>query len=205
MCFYLFFKPTDVPQHVIDEKKNNITSNKQKTESSNQSDQSNVSNTSQQKQEQQKQQEQEKQQEIKTEKENNKNSAIAATGSGTEKTGKVAAVEQKNKNRKSPQTSRRAIVLSKTKCKFLIPPAQAITMTPEQKQRKLKELVCEAFSTAHARNLRALNNKWLRWKYVDELREKERQWMESQKLGGDMGWAVGRRIYEKEEIEVNSF
>ena len=26
--------------------------------------------------------------------------------------------------------------------------------------------------------------------------------MQSNKLGADMGWAVGRRIYEKEEIEV---
>ena len=76
-------------------------------------------------------------------------------------------------------------------------------MTPEQKERRLKELVVEAFSTAHARNLRALNNKWLRWKYVDEIRAKEKQWMESQKTGGgDMCWAIGRRIYEKEEIEV---
>ena len=74
-------------------------------------------------------------------------------------------------------------------------------MTPEQKERRLKELVCEAFSTAHARNLRALNNKWLRWKYADELKQAEMKWMESNK-GPDMGWAVGRRIYEKEEIEV---
>ena len=30
------------------------------------------------------------------------------------------------------------------------------------------------------------------------------KWMESNK-GPDMGWAVGRRIYEKEEIEVKIF
>ena len=74
-------------------------------------------------------------------------------------------------------------------------------MTPEQKERRLKELVVEAFSTAHARNLRALNNKWLRWKYADELRVKEMKWLETNKAP-DMGWAVGRRIYEKDEIEV---
>ena len=50
-------------------------------------------------------------------------------------------------------------------------------------------------------NSRALNNKWLRWKYADELKQAEEKWMQSNKCA-DMGWAVGRRIYEKEEIEV---
>ena len=63
----------------------------------------------------------------------------------------------------------------------------------------LKKEVVEAFATAAARNERARKNKWLRWKYIDDLK-KEDDWLSDQK--DDMGWAVGRRIYDKEEIEV---
>ena len=63
---------------------------------------------------------------------------------------------------------------------------------------------CTFFSVLFfiAHTLRALNNKWLRWKYADELRVKEMKWLETNKAP-DMGWAVGRRIYEKDEIEVS--
>merc|ERR1711976_11627 len=53
--------------------------------------------------------------------------------------------------------------------------------------------------TAEARNKRMRENKWLRWKYIEELNQKD-GWLDEQG-GGDMGWAVGRRIYDKDEIE----
>ena len=64
----------------------------------------------------------------------------------------------------------------------------------------LKKACVEAFVTAEARNKRMRENKWLRWKYIEELNQKD-GWLDEQG-GGDMGWAVGRRIYDKDEIEV---
>ena len=74
------------------------------------------------------------------------------------------------------------------------------TLSEKERNRMLATACIEAFSTAAARNERARTNKWLRWKYADELR-KEESWLDGTGVD-DMGWAVGRRIYEKEEIEV---
>merc|ERR1712008_638816 len=84
----LLLKPTDVPQHVIDEKKLNITSNKQKAESSEQSNAISLQHVEQLQQEQQQKEQQEQllqqqqQQKDKTEKENNKNSALSPKKTG---------------------------------------------------------------------------------------------------------------------------
>ena len=74
------------------------------------------------------------------------------------------------------------------------------TLSQKERDRMLATACIEAFATAAARNERARTNKWLRWKYADELR-KEESWLDGTGVD-DMGWAVGRRIYEKEEIEV---
>jgi hypothetical protein len=55
----LYLQPTDVPQHVIDEKKLNITSNKQKAESSEQSNAISLQHVEQLQQEQQQKEQQE--------------------------------------------------------------------------------------------------------------------------------------------------
>ena len=68
-----------------------------------------------------------------------------------------------------------------------------------QRERRLKEIVVQAFVTAAARNERAMNNKWLRWKYFEE-HQASQSWLDTNGVP-DMGWAVGRRIYDKEEIE----
>ena len=55
----LYLQPTDVPQHVIDEKKLNITSNKEKEESSNKSNSLSLQHVEQLQQEQQEKEQQE--------------------------------------------------------------------------------------------------------------------------------------------------
>ena len=82
---------------------------------------------------------------------------------------------------------------------MIIPKNLVHTLPQKEKDKMLKKEVVEAFATAAARNERARKNKWLRWKYIDDLK-KEDDWLSDQK--DDMGWAVGRRIYDKEEIEV---
>ena len=90
--------------------------------------------------------------------------------------------------------------IKKGKQSILIIPKNLVhTLPQKEKDKMLKKEVVEAFATAAARNERARKNKWLRWKYIDDLK-KEDDWLSDQK--DDMGWAVGRRIYDKEEIEV---
>ena len=84
----------------------------------------------------------------------------------------------------------------------MIEPEVAKTLTAKERERKLKEIVVEAFVTAAWRYERAESNKWLRWKYAG-MESKKNDWLDKNGVE-DMGWAVGRRIYEKEEIEVNS-
>ena len=63
----------------------------------------------------------------------------------------------------------------------------------------LKKEAANGFATAVARKNRARDNKWCRWKYFDQNLDED-DWLNEQKI--DMGWAIGRRIYEKAEIEV---
>ena len=89
--------------------------------------------------------------------------------------------------------------IKKGKQELVIPKNLVNILSQEEKENMLKKEVVETFSTVSARNERARKNKWLRWKYIDDLK-KEDDWLSDQK--DDMGWAVGRRIYDKEEIEV---
>lgn len=89
---------------------------------------------------------------------------------------------------------------AESKFGILMPKKVSETMSPEDRERMLKEIIVFTFQSAAERNERARSNKWLRWKYADEL-TKDMKWMD----GGveDLGWAVGRRIYEKDEIEAS--
>ena len=82
---------------------------------------------------------------------------------------------------------------------LIIPKTKSIWLSPEEKAAILKKEVVDAFLTASARQERARNNKWCRWKYFVDLMEED-NWKYEKKI--EMGWAIGRRIYEKEEIEV---
>ena len=123
---------------------------------------------------------------------NRTSASLSAPKSPTKQLTKKQAAAEKSKNR----------MLIQKKSRFLIPPEVACTLTKEQRERKLKEIVVQTFQTARRRNERALKNKWLRWKYYEE-NNKTKTWLESNGVE-DMGWAVGRRIYEKEEIEVTN-
>ena len=82
---------------------------------------------------------------------------------------------------------------------LIIPKTKAIWLSQKEKDLILKKEAASAFATAIARKKRALDNKWFRWKYFDQIFE-ESDWLEEANM--DMGWAIGRRIYEKTEIEV---
>ena len=116
------------------------------------------------------------------------------TNESTKNNAQVPAVTGKKKSKKNQNH----LVMKKSK--FMIPPETAKTLTPKEREKMLKEIVVEAFVTAAARNHRAETNKWLRWKYAGEDKQVNK-WLEGNGVE-DMGWAVGRRIYEKEEIEV---
>ena len=66
----------------------------------------------------------------------------------------------------------------------------------------------EAIINAGTRKAR-LKNRWFYWKYkdeVDEIRRKSSDWMGDQNdngTGGTGGFAIGRRIYEKQEIDMD--
>ena len=83
---------------------------------------------------------------------------------------------------------------------LIIPKTKSIWLPQIEKEAILKKEAVEAFTTAVARRQRARNNRWCRWKYFDDLLLDEDDWKNEKKI--DMGWAIGRRIYEKEEIEV---
>ena len=119
------------------------------------------------------------------------------TKESTKNNAQVPAVTGKKKSKKNQNH----LVMKKSK--FMIPPETAKTLTPKEREKMLKEIVVEAFVTAAARNHRAETNKWLRWKYAGEDKQVNK-WLEGNGVE-DMGWAVGRRIYEKEEIEVWQF
>ena len=166
-------KPTDIPKHVIDEKKSDR----------------------------------------KTEKETSK-AAAESTEVKVESQKPVEVVTSKNDHpqvpvqAKSPSTTRKKggkkqQVMVQKKSKFMIEPEVAKTLTAKERERKLKEIVVEAFVTAAWRYERAESNKWLRWKYAG-MESKKNDWLDKNGVE-DMGWAVGRRIYEKEEIEVTKF
>ncbi len=88
--------------------------------------------------------------------------------------------------------------------RFMISPELRSKMSKKEIERALKLIVIDAFRTAGERKER-MKNKWFRWKYVDDLvDDKEMAWLKSNGVD-DLGWAVGRRIYEKEEIEVSHF
>ena len=161
-------KPTDIPQHVIDEKKSD-----KKTEVNSKSTESPTT---------------EKPVESKNE------PTKVETNEQTTKTNAQVPVSGKSKKSKKDKN----LVLKKSK--FMIPPEIAKTLTQKEREKMLKEIVVEAFVTAEARNHRAETNKWLRWKYACEEKQVNK-WLEGNGVE-DMGWAVGRRIYEKEEIEV---
>ena len=84
---------------------------------------------------------------------------------------------------------------------LIIPKTKAIWLSQKEKEKMLIKEAAEAFATASARKKRARDNKWFRWKYFDQNFEEE-DWLNEQKI--DMGWAIGRRIYEKAEIEVKT-
>ena len=92
--------------------------------------------------------------------------------------------------------------IKKGKQVLVIPKNLVDILSQEDKEKILKKEVVDTFSTAATRNERARKNKWLRWKYFDDL-DKEHDWL-SDHIIEDMGWAIGRRIYDKEEIEVKS-
>ena len=83
---------------------------------------------------------------------------------------------------------------------LIIPKTKSIWLPQKEKEAILKKEGVDAFTTAVARRQRARNNRWCRWKYFDDLLLDEDDWKNEKKI--DMGWAIGRRIYEKEEIEV---
>ena len=72
---------------------------------------------------------------------------------------------------------------------------------------RLKEMGLEAIINAGRRKAR-LENRWFYWKYkdeVDEIRRKSSDWMGDKNDaagGGTGGFAIGRRIYEKQEIDI---
>ena len=164
-------KPTDIPKHVIDEKKSDKKTEKpeQQTETSKVEEKVEVKV------------------EIKTDQQHHPNVQVPVSPSKT----------LKSKKGKKQHTQ-----LVQKKSKFMIPPEVARTLTAKEREKKLKEIVVEAFVTAAWRNERAESNKWLRWKYAG-TEKKKNDWLESNGVE-DMGWAVGRRIYEKEEIEVST-
>ena len=90
--------------------------------------------------------------------------------------------------------------IKKGKQALVIPKNLVETLSQEEKEKIWKKEVVDTFSTVSARNERARKNKWLRWKYFDDLNN-EHDWL-SDHIIEDMGWAIGRRIYDKEEIEV---
>ena len=88
--------------------------------------------------------------------------------------------------------------IKKGKQELVIPKNLVNILSQEEKENMLKKEVVDTFSTVSARNERARKNKWLRWKYFDDLNN-EHDWL-SDHIIEDMGWAIGRRIYDKEEI-----
>ena len=84
---------------------------------------------------------------------------------------------------------------------LIIPKTKAIWLPQKEKEEIYKKEGVDAFATAIARRQRSRNNRWLRWKYFDDLLLDEDDWKNEKKI--DMGWAIGRRIYEKDEIEVH--
>ena len=144
---------------------------------------------------------------------NSKSAETKAESPTTEKpveneTKKVETNEQTNKNiaqvpaSTGKKKSKKNQNLVMKKSKFMIPPETAKNLTQKEREKMLKEIVVEAFVTAAARNHRAETNKWLRWKYAGEDKQVNK-WLDGNGVE-DMGWAVGRRIYEKEEIEVRN-
>ena len=159
-------KPTDIPKHVIDEKKSD-----KKTEKP--------------------------EQQIETSKVEEKVEVKVEIKTDQQKPNVQVPVSP-SKTLKSKKGKKQHTQLVQKKSKFMIPPEVARTLTAKEREKKLKEIVVEAFVTAAWRNERAESNKWLRWKYAG-TEKKKNDWLESNGVE-DMGWAVGRRIYEKEEM-----
>lgn len=73
--------------------------------------------------------------------------------------------------------------------------------TPEDKA-KAKTVVKQLETRIARRRPTKLESKWLLWKYMDE-EEHPLDFIQHNENPSDVGW--GRRIYDKDEIEVRSF